>query len=545
MSYTPPQHSSPRETHAQAIPACGSCQENNTTALRQSDEQFRLVVEAAPYGILMVNPAGRITMVNPQCEVIFGFTQTELIGQSVDILLPPAYRDAHGCHLLAFFANPVRKQMGGLRDLPGLRKNGSQVPVEIGLTPVITPEGMFILATIVDISARKQAEDAQRVLEDQLRQAQKMEAIGTLAGGIAHDFNNVLGAIVGYAEMIRAAVPRQPEIAADVSELLASAQRGRQLVERILTFSRHQSGEKRPIDLRQTVRSVQQLLRATIPATVEVRLSVPEAPARVSGDETAIHQVLMNLAMNSAQAMPSGGLLQIGLRNVYAHDSMVRTHAGLREGHYIVLSVQDTGSGIDPAHRARVFEPFFTTKPVGSGTGLGLAMVHAIMQDHQGVVILESEPDRGTEVRCFFPMLEVETIAGPTVRVGEQEGRGERILLIDDEPSLARVGARRLVALNYEVSEHTDARKALEYFRAHANELDLVVTDYTMPFITGLDLARELIRIRADIPIILLTGFVDEMDEQRMRESGIRKVLRKPVTIEELGDAVRRVLDGG
>jgi CheY-like chemotaxis protein len=209
----------------------------------------------------------------------------------------------------------------------------------------------------------------------------------------------------------------------------------------------------------------------------------------------------------------------------------------------VILSVQDTGTGIDPALRSRVFEPFFTTKPVGTGTGLGLSMVHAIMQDHQGAVILESEPGKGTEVRCFFPMLEVEAAPMSIAESEERRGQGERILFVDDEPSLARIGDRRLQSLNYQVSAHTDPRKALEHFRDHAGELDLVVTDYTMPGMTGLDLASQLIQIRPDIPIILLTGFVDEMDEPVMQQAGIRRVLRKPVTIEELGRAVREVLD--
>jgi CheY-like chemotaxis protein len=270
---------------------------------------------------------------------------------------------------------------------------------------------------------------------------------------------------------------------------------------------------------------------------------VPDIPQRVSGDETAVHQVLMNLAMNSAQAMPSGGTLSIGLEHLYVRDSVARSNPGLREGPYVLLKVRDTGVGIDPAQRPRVFEPFFTTKPVGTGTGLGLAMVHAIMHDHQGAVLLESEVGEGTEVRCFFPLLEAETTAADAPPSRRQEGNGERILFVDDEPALAKIGARRLTMLNYRVAEFTDPRQALSHFTQHSEEIDLVVTDFTMPHMTGLDLARTLYQVRPNIRIILLTGFVDDMDERRLEASGIRRVLRKPVTIEELGQAVRETLD--
>ncbi len=491
----------------------------------------------------MTDPAGRIVLVNREIERQFGYSREELLGQAVELLVPDSARAHHESFRKGFIGNPQVRAMGAGRDLYGKRKDGSAVPVEIGLTPVITREGMFVLATIVDITARKKAEADRQTLEEQLRQAQKMEAIGTLAGGIAHDFNNLLGAIVGYAEMIQSAAEKNPDISADVKELLVSANRGRQLVERILTFSRHQTGMKRPLDLRQSVNAVHQLLRATIPATVQMRLQVPEAPLRVSGDETAVHQVLMNLAMNSAQAMPAGGTITISLENLYVRDSVARSQPGLREGPYVLLKVRDTGIGIDPSHRSRVFEPFFTTKPVGTGTGLGLAMVHAIIQDHEGVVALESELGQGTEVRCFFPLLESDATSTDAPRPERTSGKGEYILFLDDEPSLARIGTRRLTMLNYKVAEFTDPREALNHFIKHSEKIDLVVTDFTMPHMTGLDLARTLYQVKPNIRIILLTGFVDDMDEKRMQTSGIRRVLRKPVTIDELGQAVRDTLD--
>ena len=357
--------------------------------------RLRAAVESSPSGLLMTDGQGNVVLVNREVERLFGYSREELLGRPVEMVIPGRYRPGHTGFRGGFMADPKVRAMGAGRDLYGLRKDGSEVPIEIGLTPVATEEGMFVLASIVDITARKKAEDERRHLEEELRQSQKLEAVGTLAGGIAHDFNNILFAIMGYAELI-AKGTRSPEtVTEDLAELMKAARRGKELVERILIFSRRQPSERHPLELGPMVAEAAKLLRATLPPSIDLKVSVHAQAPRVLGDATSIHQVLMNLGTNAAHAMPGGGALEITVEPQYLRDHAVRAHPGLHEGWYAVLVVRDHGTGIDPAVRGRIFEPFFTTKPKGSGTGLGLSIVHTIMKTHDGVIALDSERGKG------------------------------------------------------------------------------------------------------------------------------------------------------
>jgi hypothetical protein len=491
----------------------------------------------------MVDAEGRIVLVNREIERLFGYAREELLGRQVDTLVPARFRSHHPGFRTGFARDPKVRSMGAGRDLYGLRKDGTEVPVEIGLTPVATEEGLFVLGAIVDIGARKRAEEERRRLEEQLRQAQKMEALGTLAGGIAHDFNNILGTIVGYADLIRGTVGPGSGVAADIDELLRAAQRGKELITRILLFSRRQTAPRQPLDLGGTVSEAARLLRASIPAGIEIRSRLSASNSRVAADATAVHQIVMNLANNAAYAMPNGGALELAIEPVYVRDSMVRLHPELREGQYVRLTVSDTGMGIEPGVVERVFEPFFTTKPPGQGSGLGLSMVHGIMSDHEGAVILSSEVGKGTQIQCYFPALETEAFAPATPERETPSGHGERVLLVDDERSLASVGERRLTALGYVVTVSTDPAAALEMFRERPGDFDLVMTDYSMPRMNGLDLARAIHQIRPEVPIFLSTGFAEEFAEESLEASGIRQVLNKPLGIQDLAMAIRAVLE--
>jgi hypothetical protein len=503
--------------------------------------RLRAAVESSPSGILMTDARGSIVLVNREVERLFGFSREELLGKSVESLVPERFRKGHGGFRGGFMADPKVRAMGAGRELFGLRKDGAEVPVEIGLTPVATEEGMFILASIVDISARKAAETEHRRLEEELRQAQKLEAIGTLAGGIAHDFNNILFGIMGYTELLgKATAPEQT--AEYLGEVIRAAQRGRDLVDRILVFSRRQPSERQNLAFGRTIEEAAKLLRATLPPAIEVRVSVhPEAP-RILADPTSIHQVLMNLGTNAAHAMPAGGVLEIVVEPRYLRDSVVRMHPGLHEGPYGVLVVRDTGVGMDRVVLDRALEPFFTTKPKGSGTGLGLSMVHSIVKAHEGAIDLDSAPGRGTTVTCFFPAVQ-QTPAEERVGMPEPPpGHGERVLLVEDEPSLARMNEHRLVSIGYRVTVETDPLRALQTFGERQAEFDLMLSDHLMPGMVGLDLARGVHNIRPDLPIVLLTGFIEEFPEEVLRTAGVRRVIGKPTTLQALGLALHEIL---
>jgi PAS domain S-box-containing protein len=513
------------------------------SARKRAEVRFRAAVESSPNGMVMVDSSGKIVLVNREVERMFGYSRDELMGKSIEMLVPERFRSKHPLFRADFFGDPKTRAMGVGRELFGLRKDGSELPVEIGLNPIETDEGLFVLSSIVDISARKRAEEQRRLLEEQLRQSQKLEAVGTLAGGIAHDFNNILGAIIGYAEFLGPDL-RTEQARTDLSELLRAADRGKQLVERILSFSRRQERVLRPLDLGEVAVEVAQLLKATVPAPIEIRVTTHPEAQRVMADASSVHQVLMNLATNAVHAMSGKGRFDILIEPFYVRDSMARDHPSLREGPYTMLTARDTGHGMERAVRERAFEPFFTTKPVGSGTGLGLAVVHGIMQDHGGAVELESEPGQGTAVRCLFPAILAETSDVAFEPQNTPRGHGERVLLVEDEETLARVGERRLWSLGYHVVVKTDSREALATFRESPRHFDIVVTDYSMPRMAGLELAKGLVGIRADVPILMLTGLMEGPPTELEGTAGIRRILKKPVTTHQLGEAIHEVLGG-
>jgi len=513
------------------------------SARKRAEERFRVAVESSPNGMVMIDREGRIVLVNREVERMFGFARDELIGATIELLVPERFRARHPEHRAAFYQDPTTRSMGAGRDLFGLRKDGTEIPVEIGLNPIETDEGVLVLGSIVDISARKRAEQERIGLEEDLRHSQKMEAVGTLAGGVAHDFNNVLGAILGYAELAREDVLRGSAAERDLQELLKSVERGRQLVQRILTFSRRQETTRRPLAVGPTLQEAVTLLRAALPASIDILLTIHPSTPRVYGDTTSLHQVLTNLATNAAHAMPNGGVLEVRAEPFYARDSFARAHPEVREGSYAKVVVRDNGTGMDKTTLERAFEPFYTTKQPGSGTGLGLAMVHAIIRDHQGLVELSSEVGVGTEARFFLPALEGDPEEEAARPRETPRGKGERVLYVDDEPSLARIGERRLTELGYLVTAVTDSAVALEAFLADPGAFDLVVTDYSMPKLTGVELARRINARGHRVPVLLLTGFVEDLPERTFREAGIVRALTKPVARRDLALALRELLD--
>ncbi len=503
--------------------------------------RLRAAVESAPSGLLMVDPQGRIVLVNREIERLFGYSREELMGTSVDLLVPERFRSGHVGFRAEFVAAPRARAMGAGRDLFGLRKDGSEVPLEIGLRPVVTEEGMFVLSSIVDISARKVAEAERSRLEKELRQAQKMESLGTLAGGIAHDFNNILSGILAYAEFLEETIEEE-EALADVKEVIQFSQRGKQLVERIMTFSRQKQASPRPISLEGPIHEVVRLLQRTVEPGIEVVSWIDPAAPRVLADPTGMHQVLMNLGLNAAQAIEAGGLVRFQVLPIYVTDSLARASPSLREGSYTLLQVKDTGSGMSPEVQARALEPFYTTREKEKGSGLGLAMVHGIVREHGGSLVIESTPGEGTEVRCYLPAVEDEEAIDEPGVSSKGRGRGQRVLYVDDEPSLARVGKRRLSALGYDPVAVTDSREALRLVEADPTEFDLVLTDFLMPRMNGIELAAAIHSLRPDLPIVLLSGHVADFSVEEVDRVGIRRTITKPVTAEVLAVTLAETL---
>jgi signal transduction histidine kinase/ActR/RegA family two-component response regulator len=394
-----------------------------------------------------------------------------------------------------------------------------------------------------DIARREQAEAQRAKLERQLRQSQKMEAIGTLAGGIAHDFNNILAGIMGFSELLKQDAAHPELVREHVTEITRAAERARELVRQILTFSRQQEQARHPIKLHQCVEEVLRLLRATIPSTIQIEAALDAAAPTVLADATQLHQIVANLLTNAWHAIGDrSGRIGVRLMPFFVDHDFACTNPDLRPGRYVRLTITDTGCGMDPQTLERIFDPFFTTKEPGSGYGLGLAVVHGIMKANDGAIIVYSELGRGTEFHLFFPAIEIEASPAPVRPAVSAGGNGERILFIDDEPVLTVLGERFLKRLGYEPVVEGNPVKAIERFRNE--KFDLVVTDLTMPHLNGLDVGRELLAIRPGLPIVLTTGYSATLDIERARVLGFSALLIKPYNIEALGEAINQAFSG-
>ena len=404
-------------------------------------------------------------------------------------------------------------------------------------------DGRFVrLQIATDISRIKDLEKESLRIQAQLQQAQKMEAIGTLAGGIAHDFNNILSAVIGYTEIALADIPEDTSQHRNLQEVLKAGNRARDLVKQILTFSRQTEQELKPVQIDQIVRETLKLLRASLPTTVKISQEI-QSDSAVLADSTQIHQVIMNLCTNAAHAMRAkGGRLNIDLSDVVLGGSFLEQHPDLSPGVYIKLRVIDTGHGMQKAILDRIFDPFYTTKERGEGTGMGLAVVLGIVKSHGGTITVESEEGKGSTFNVFLPVILREI--DHKVRTNEPIPTGtERILFIDDEKSLVDLGQQILERLGYKVTIRTSSVEALELFIEQPDKFDLIITDMTMPNMTGDDLAGELMNIRADIPVILCTGYSERISKERAHDLGIKEFILKPIVMRELAKTVRSVLD--
>ena len=371
-----------------------------------------------------------------------------------------------------------------------------------------------------------------------------MEAIGTLAGGIAHDFNNMLAAILGFTEMALEDLPDRPDVERNLQNVSRAAMRARDLVKQILAFSRKTGHERNPLSLLPLIKETVQLLRASIPTTIEIKFTATATSDTVLAAPVEIQQILMNLATNASLAMQEkGGTMEVSLTDINFEPDSPVFGADVSPGEYVQLVVKDTGIGMSPDVMKRIFEPFFTTREVGKGTGMGLAVVYGIVKDLQGTITVESELGVGSTFSVLLPKVKTDAQA-EAVKPDEIPGGNERILFVDDEEMLVEWGRATLERLGYKVTAMTDSQEALKTFSIDPSLFDLVITDHAMPQMAGAQLAKELLNIRRDIPIILCTGHSDNISPESSREIGVKEFLTKPVSKQELAEAVRRVLDG-
>jgi PAS domain S-box-containing protein len=508
--------------------------------IRDSEERNRKLVEASADAIL-VRSEQIINYANPAAVKLFrAESEKDLIGKSYLDLIHPDDR--------SLSAERVRRNIeeGWIappREHRILALDGQVVEVESTGVPVRYKGGYQTFGVFRDITERKKAYEEKAKLESQLQQAQKMESLGTLAGGIAHDFNNILGVIIGCSEMLEISNAVEVSSQGTLKSILTASTRAKELVRQILAFSRHAKQEKILLNLKPVIRETFDFLRASIPAAIRLRQQIDPTVDTVIADPTQMQQILMNLCTNAVHAMEkTGGVLDVGLSNVTLASDDVKSFPDLDAGEYVRLSVTDTGHGIAPGDMQKIFDPYFTTKELGKGTGLGLSVVHGIVKAHGGTIKVYSELGKGASFQVFLPRAEgITTTSEPRIPQPLPGGH-ERILLVDDEAALADIEKRMLTWLGYEVEVRTSAIEALAAFKANPRKFDLVLTDLSMPQMTGMKLAKEMVQIRSDIPIVLCTGYSDQVEERTAASVGIKSFLFKPLVANELAEAIRKAL---
>jgi PAS domain S-box-containing protein len=498
------------------------------------------VLDASPNAIVAIDDRGRVTYLNRQAEIAFGYPPHELLGMPIERLLPEGAADRHVAQRDRLIARPVGRPHGIGLDLAGRRKDGTEFPVEISLTPVELPEGLRVFATVVDITARKAA-------ESQLLEAQKLESIGRLAGGIAHDFNNVLFAIKGYAELLSEDLSpeRRDQLDADdarrsVEAISDAATRAATLTAQLLAFSRRQLVRPEVVDLNEAITGIEPMLRRLIGEQVRLVVKPASSAGRLRVDHGQLDQILINLAINARDAMPKGGTVTIESGSVDLDDAYALKHLEVVPGSYVYLAVTDTGQGMGPETREHVFEPFFTTKEQGHGTGLGLATTYGIVRQAGGHIWLYSEPGMGSSFKLYFPRVDAPADAAePRRAIRTQRGSGA-VMVVEDESSVRELTSVVLRRAGYEVTAVGDGAEAMARLEDQPASLDVLVTDVVMPGMSGIDLAERVIDRFPAAGVVLLSGYnAETLDLDRVVRRGAI-FLSKPVTSGVLLDAVRR-----
>ena len=511
-------------------------QKRSEKALQESEERFRRLFETANDGILLLEKHElKIRYANPAITRLLRYSNEEFVGSDLksvgfpeDIATPQEILQTLNKNGIYNYSDALLKN-----------KDGQDVDADV----YMVDKASLVQCNIRDITGKKLTDKRLGKIRAQLQQSQKMEAVGNLAGGIAHDFNNILAIILGNAELASDDVPDWNPASVSLKEIRRASVRAKDMVQQLLAFSRKTDEVSKPINMAPIIKKSLKMLKHAIPTSVEFKQHISDDSCNVMGNASQINQIVMNLVTNAADAMcEEGGLLEVTLENIILQEEKICFDWVLSPGPYVRLRMRDTGEGIEPKIMDRIFEPYYTTKEIGKGTGMGLSVIHGIVKRHGGGIRVESELEKGTLFEIYFPALEKAAV-DEKEPAGEIKGGSERILFVDDETSMVNLNHQRLERLGYQVKSTTKSEEALEWFKADPDQFDVIITDMTMPRITGDRLAAEVLKIRPHMPVIICTGYSERISENMAEAIGVSKYIEKPMDTRNLAAALREVLE--
>ncbi len=515
-----------------------------TMDLRKSEERYKAIFEYTGTAAIVIEPDDTISMVNSKFAEIAGMARQDIVDKKkwYDFVAPgdiEVMRNYFEARVNLKTENYAPMQY----EIKFTGNDGEQKYVYVSLG--VIPGTDKAVVSLLDVTEKKRAEQRWRNLENQLRKSQKMEAIGTLAGGIAHDLNNILSPVLGYADMIMRSSDPSTTVYQRSEKIQKAALRAADLASQVLSFNRRSEEEKHIIRIHPVTKEVIKLLKGSIPSTITIVDNIDRSCGSIDADPTQIHQVIMNLCTNAYHAMEEkGGTLTVGLKEVTLTPMDIVASPECNAGPYLALEVSDTGCGMTEDVMERMFDPYFSTKEEGKGTGLGLATVYGIVKSCKGIIRVKSDVNKGSAFTVFLPVVSSENTAdyGDAIQQAQNTGSGERLLVVDDDKEIALMCKEGFEALGYEVELFFSSMDALDFFKREYHRIDLVVTDQTMPGKTGFDLAKEMLSIKKDIPIILCSGYTGSISKKKIEDAGIKCFVMKPVTVEDLSKKIQQLL---